>query len=133
MGQIYITRLMMAKCCYGLEPMPLMIIKDHGVFYHNTQLPLLNANDHIPNVNILSYSACLGKGQPGTHTPCNPDTAGQAWQKVNERYIIDGAPALMEESTLACKAGGGIIRIDLSLSICMDPPTPEGAKRNGGQ
>ena len=90
----------MSKCDKGSEEKPLTINPDHGVIYH--EQPLLNANDHYPEVNIPSYGKCAIKGK------CKPNTADKAWQNVNKKHIIDGAQALMQDSILPCKEGGTI-------------------------
>jgi len=51
----------MSKCDKGSEEKPLTINPDHGVIYH--EQPLLNANDHYPEVNIPSYGKCAIKGK----------------------------------------------------------------------
>jgi hypothetical protein len=90
----------MSKCDKGSEEKPLTINPDHGVIYH--EQPLLNANDHYPEVNIPLYGKCAIKGK------CKPNTADKAWQNVNKKHIIDGAQALMQDSILPCKEGGTI-------------------------
>ena len=100
MAKSYVPYLTMSKCDKGSKEKPLTINPDHGVIYHDK--PLLNANDHYPEINIPSYGECAIKGK------CKPNTADKAWQNVNKKHIIDGAPALMQDSILPCKEGGTI-------------------------
>lgn len=119
MSEPYIPRLTLAKCNAGYSPAPLMINPDHGVLFLSPDLPLLNANDHMPFVNILPYGMCAITG-----SPCIPKTENLAWKNVNERHIIDGAPALLKCSTLSCLTGGTISIIKSSADEAME------AKRN---
>ena len=100
MAKSYVPYLTMSKCDKGSEEKPLTINPDHGVTYHDK--PLLNANDHSPEINIPSYAKSAIKGK------CKPNTVDKAWQNVNKKHIIDGAPALMQDSILPCKEGGMI-------------------------
>lgn len=116
MPKKYIPRLTMSRCSAGSAPMPLMCAKDHGVILYSSATPLLNANDHMPGENILIYGVCAI-----THGPCKPQTASLAWKNVNEKHIIEGAPALMENSTLTCKLGG-VIQIIIPKAAVAEAP-----------
>lgn len=120
MSKKYITRLTMSKCSFGSEERQLMINPDHGVIYHSPDTPLLNANDHIPNINIFPYGTCKKTG--GT---CVPKTEPKAWENVNKKHILDGAPALMEDSVLPCEEGGTISIIIDSEDVSTDTTKTE--------
>lgn len=80
MAKSYVPYLTMSKCDKGSKEKPLTINPDHGVIYHDK--PLLNANDHYPEINIPSYGECAIKGK------CKPNTADKAWQNVNKNILL---------------------------------------------
>ena len=48
------TRLCTAQCQYGsIKDQYINIPKDHGVYFQDTDHPLLNANDHVADKHIL--------------------------------------------------------------------------------
>lgn len=126
----YVYRLMKAKCSCGDQKFEqyLNLTKDHGVTYHDNEYPLMNANDHIPNENILTFGRCTSITNPGgtiaegianiivpgiggallqtaIGCKCEPMTI-TPWINVDEDYFIDGVPALTVESVLPCYYGG---------------------------
>lgn len=132
----YVYRLMKAKCSCGDKDFTqyLNVPKDHGVLFHDPEYPLMNANDHVANENILTFGRCKSISNPGgaiaegiasviipgvggallqtmIGCKCEPMTL-VPWIKVDEDYFIDGAPALTLESKLPCYYGG-IIEIVL--------------------
>lgn len=110
---------------------------DHGVYFHDFDSPLLNANDHIKDENISTMGRCRSPWNPrgllltvslfaplipGAHLlsaglglalrsqlgcVCEPVTM-VPWVYVDDDYFIDGAPALTIESELPCFWGGTI-------------------------
>ncbi len=128
----YVYRLMKAKCSCGDKDFTqyLNVPKDHGVLFHDSEYPLMNANDHVANENILTFGRCKSISNPGGAVAeglanaiipfvggtllqtligckCEPMTL-VPWIKVDEDYFIDGAPALTLESRLPCYYGGVI-------------------------
>lgn len=126
----YVYRLMKAKCSCGDQSFEqnLNLPRDHGVTYHDNEYPLMNANDHIPNENILTFGRCKSVSNPGgaiaegianiiipgiggtllqtvAGCKCEPMTI-TPWINVDEDYFIDGVPALTVESVLPCYYGG---------------------------
>lgn len=91
-----------SKCTMGSSENLLNLPLDHGVAYTPEGKPLLNANDHVPGQHILPYGLCKI-----TKLPCMPVTP-LAWTIVNKHHILDGAPALLDESLLTCVIGGVI-------------------------
>lgn len=130
----YIKRLCVAKCTWGsMEYQYLNLPKDHGVYYQDTDHPLMNANDHHGNEHIMHFGRCRSSTNPknamsdvlGKVVPvvglmnmakdamkcqgckCSPRTL-RSWEKVNKHNRLDGAPALVNTSELICMYGGVI-------------------------
>jgi hypothetical protein len=101
-GPAYIPRGTKSKCSKGSSENILNLPEDHGVAYTPGLEPLLNANDHKPGKHILKYGFCAA-----TKLPCSPVTP-LAWINVNKKHILEGAPALIEQSKLTCVKGGVI-------------------------
>ncbi|GEM_PF-779171 len=101
-GPAYIPRGTKSKCSKGSSVNILNLPEDHGVAYTPGLEPLLNANDHKPGQHILKYGFCAA-----TKLPCSPVTP-LAWINVNKKHILEGAPALIEQSKLTCVKGGVI-------------------------
>ncbi|AJQ28473.1 DUF4280 domain-containing protein [Pelosinus fermentans] len=101
-GPAYIPRGTKSKCSKGSSENILNLPVDHGVAYTPGLEPLLNANDHKPGEHILKYGFCAA-----TKLPCSPVTP-LAWINVNKKHILEGAPALIEQSKLTCVKGGVI-------------------------
>lgn len=99
----YVYRLMKAKCSAGSSKFEqyLNLTTDHGVIYSDNEHPLMNANDHVPEKNILTFGRCRKK----FFCKCEPMTI-VPWINGEEDYCIDGAPALTINSRLACYYGG---------------------------
>lgn len=64
----FVRRLMMAECDKGdkkaLESQYLNLPKDHGVYFQDTEQPLMNANDHVSNDHILQFGRCTSELNP---------------------------------------------------------------------
>lgn len=128
----YVYRLMKAQCSCGSKNFKqnLNLPKDHGVLFRDNESPLMNANDHIANEHILTFGRCTSMTNPNgamgflvasavipiiggalmkklAGVKCEPMTI-VPWIKVDEDYLIDGAPALTLESELPCYYGGTI-------------------------
>lgn len=133
----YVTRLMKVKCSCGSMENYLNIPKDHGVIFSSPDSPVMNANDHEPDKNIVHFGRCNSSMNPrnaamntvsaiSSVMPCSvlgstilknlKDKAGckckpmtiTPWNNVKEGYATDGAPAITTESTLTCYYGGFI-------------------------
>ncbi len=97
-----------ARCTLGSMTSPIETPVGHGVLYNGK--PLLNANDHIPFVNIKDFGNCialttLAQGVPQKCIPATP----LSWQLGEEKHCIEGAPALTKTSMLTCFCGGIIM------------------------
>ena len=128
----YVYRLMKATCSCGSSDFKqyLNVKEDHGVYFHDEESPLMNANDHVANENILTFGRCTSMANPNgavgsllasvaipiiggalmrkvAGVKCEPMTI-VPWIRVDEDYYIDGAPALTIESELPCYYGGTI-------------------------
>ena len=58
-GKKYVIRTMKAKCDQGTMENYLNVDTGHGVLYEGQ--PVLNANDHIENVNLTPFGDCKSK------------------------------------------------------------------------
>lgn len=124
----YIYRLMKAKCSCSATDFAqyLNLPEDHGVAFHDSEYPLMNANDHVAGEHINTFGRCKSLKNPGGQganlimpffgplllkatvgCKCDPMTL-VPWIGVDEDYFIDGAPALTLESELPCYYGGVI-------------------------
>jgi hypothetical protein len=127
----YVTRLRMAKCSMGTMTNYLNLPKDHGVIFTNEEFPIMNSNDHVPEQHVIHFGRCnsnknienvasavktilnpflwgstiLKKVTGVGGCKCNPKTF-QPWIQDKEDYLIDGAPAITENSQLVCYYGG---------------------------
>lgn len=102
----YMTAMSMIKCSAGLVPLPILLPMGHGV--SSKQMALLNANDHVPMLNIMPFGICKNKpaAPPGANV-CIPVTP-MAWRQGDKHCFIGGAPALTKKSCLTCMMGGTI-------------------------
>lgn len=110
MAEEYMTAYHFTKCDKGSREEYINLPVDHGVISMTTGYPLLNANDHKyegENKNIRGYCSCKVIGQ------CRPLTP-KVWESTAKQHLIEGAPALTENSKLKCMYGG-------TISFC-DPP-----------
>lgn len=125
----YAQRLMKMHCTCGTVDNYVNIPKDHGVVAGSDQQPLLNANDHVAGKNIIHFGKCKSDKNPERlfrkslfgggliadllettgimSFDCKPKT-DEVWVEVNERNILDGAPAVLMGSCLTCRYGGTI-------------------------
>lgn len=137
MSENYAYRLMKVECTYGTQTNYLNVKRDHGIIYRCSDengepiaCPIMNANDHIVDENITHFGRCKapdnqvigGKRQfhvgdildgIGKMTGkaegylCEPKT-DLAWKFGNEKNLIEGAPAITDQSELPCYYGGVI-------------------------
>ena len=139
----YITRLMRIRCDKGTMDNYINVGTDHGVLAGADQQPVLNANDHTKENIIHCgncesdenpermfrkrlVAGCMGPigaliGNTVTDLledvgimtcKCKPNTP-VPWIYANENNILEGAPALTMNSTLACRYGGVITFVPL--------------------
>ena len=110
MSKDYMTAMSMIKCSGSTVPVPIPIQcpVSHGVISCKTHLPILNANDHVPFLNVLTFGTCkMVPPTPAGPVPCVPATV-MAWKKCDMHYFVGGAPALTKDSMLTCMLGGTI-------------------------
>ncbi|SDP60259.1 toxin C-terminal domain-containing protein [Selenomonas ruminantium] len=104
MADEYMTCYHFTQCSFGSREEYINLPVDHGVTAMTTGQPLLNANDHKyegPERNIHGYRFCQRIGV------CKPKTP-KVWLKTANKHLIEGAPALTEQSELMCMHGGVI-------------------------
>lgn len=131
----FVYRLVTAKCSYGSMSHPLNVAEiagGHGVLFGPEAQPVLNANDWQPGVNVIHFGDCTPRDQNMetgeviekkgfdkfwsgvveffTAQKCLP-MIDQVWYETADKYLIDGAPALLMKGMLFCKRGG-IITIE---------------------
>lgn len=147
----YAQRLMKMHCTCGTVDNYVNIPKDHGVVAGSDQQPLLNANDHVAGKNIIHFGKCKSDKNPERlfrkslfgggpmadlletvgimSFDCKPKT-DEVWVDVNERNILDGAPAVLMGSCLTCRYGGTItfVRPDEAQ---IEQPTDENGDEDG--
>ncbi|MBO6177642.1 MAG: DUF4280 domain-containing protein [Selenomonadaceae bacterium] len=106
MAKGFMTGMALIRCNSGVAPVPLLLPVSHGVTSKGQ--PLVNANDHIPMMNILPFGICSKKpvAPPGANI-CIPITP-MAWKKGDKNCFVAGAPALTKDSCLTCMMGGTI-------------------------
>ena len=75
-GKKYVVYGMRAKCSQGTMENYLTTDKGHGVIYQGN--PLLNANDHVPQVNLTHFGDCKSRG-----------IYEEAKRQANEKYQAD--------------------------------------------
>lgn len=130
----YVQRLMAAKCTFGsMDFQYLNLPKDHGVYFQDTDHPMMNAVDHIADDHVLQFGRCTAPSNPkniagdvmSTVIPlfalaklaknamgcsgckCSPKTL-KVWEDTNTGNCLDGADAILHSSTLQCFYGGEI-------------------------
>lgn len=137
----YVTRLFTVQCEYTNDKKfvnYLNVETDHGVVWYQVdengevvgEQPFLNANDHIPDENVLCLGRCtspMNKVIGGKRNfnigsiaeavgqafnvcdgyRCMPQTV-QPWTTVIEDVLLDGAPMMMPNCELTCYYGGAI-------------------------
>lgn len=104
----YILKDASMMCVVGTASGTLKLTADHGVFVEG--VAMANANDHLPNTNIGPFGTCAIKtaASSGVPQPCMPITP-LAWLNTNMDFMIQGAPALTNQSMLPCMCGGIIL------------------------
>jgi len=90
MGKDYKTAMEMIKCNGGMVPTPIQLPVSHGIVSTKTMMPLLNANDHIPFMNVLTFGTCkFLPPTPAGPVPCVPTTL-MAWKGCDMHYFVGG-------------------------------------------
>lgn len=104
----FVRRLMMAECDKGdkkaLKSQYLNLPKDHGVYFQDTEQPLMNANDHVSNDHILQFGRCTSELNPkNMASKAIDDIVSNPLVKMvcPMANIVDGVMALRD------KLGGG--------------------------
>ncbi|MBR0260701.1 MAG: DUF4280 domain-containing protein [Selenomonadaceae bacterium] len=107
MSKEYMTAMSPVKCNMGMIPTTVLLPVSHGVISCKTHLPVLNANDHVPFMNILPFGTCKLLQTPAGPGPCVPAII-MAWKNCDMHYFVGGAPVLTKDSFLTCTIGGTI-------------------------
>lgn len=131
----YLRRLIKVECSEGTMANYLNIKEDHGVVWFSTdengevgeENPLMNANDHEGNVNLMCFGRCqadsnrvFGEGAKrafhvgslidamgGRGYKCTP-YCSRVWEQTRDDVLLDGAPAITADSCVTCYYGGTI-------------------------
>lgn len=100
----YVVRGAKLQCSQGTDPGVLNMMYSHGVFIKDK--PVLNVDDAICGANISKINA-FGLCKLKQGLPCEPEIAfGSKWTGGKEDVLIEGAPALLNNSTLMCSCQG---------------------------
>lgn len=136
---IFVHRLMYAKCNFGSMSHPLNVAEvagGHGVLFGPEEQPVLNANDWRPGINVIHFGDCSPKTLDADGNVVEDTSSGiikffkdlwdfittkkctplieKVWYDTDTKYLIDGAPVMLTRSVLYCKRGG-IITIDFTM------------------
>lgn len=107
------------QCSFGTVPSTLAVLPKSMVNASN--MPAATIMDHIPVVNIMSFTMCITQTNPavaaataaalGTPTPapCVPVTSSP-WVPGSPKVLLKNMPALNNSSKCMC-AWGGVISI----------------------
>lgn len=130
----YIQRLAVAKCsCGSMDFQYLNLPRDHGVYFQDTDHPMMNALDHAADEHILQFGRCKAPSNPGNIAgdfvsavipifglakqlkramgcegcKCSPKTL-KVWERTDEGNCLDGADGIINQSVAQCFYGGQI-------------------------
>jgi len=95
----YVFRGATLECDKGNKPSLLDMPCSHGVYRDGK--PQVNIQDFKPMVNIMPFGRCSKR-----NGPCKPDTA--VWIGGKEDVLVEGQPALLDNSKTTCAVGGKI-------------------------
>lgn len=100
----YVVRGAKLQCSQGTDPGVLNTMYSHGVYIKDK--PVLSVDDAICGANISKMNA-FGLCKLKQGLPCEPEIAfGSKWTGGKEDVLIEGAPALLSNSTLMCSCTG---------------------------
>lgn len=89
----------------GHEPEHGVVIITAGAVWHQGQIvDRANIGDCKPMVNVGPFGVCKM-----THLPCVPACA--VWLNGKTDVLVQGLPALLDQSMAVCPAGAGILKI----------------------
>ena len=107
MGKEYVVEGAKLGCTMGVAKSKLVVSPMRKQFLRGKKRG--NIGDAIPLTNIISFGACKVTSPP---KPCTPLCV--MWNGGKTDVLIDGLPALLDDDTLVCMAGGGEISIENS-------------------
>lgn len=115
-GKKYVVYGMKAKCSQGTMENYLTTEKGHGVIYQGN--PLLNANDHIKQVNLTHFGDCNAKA-----------VYEEAKEEFNEKYKADEGDGFFKKAAKACAKVAGNVALTAQEYLCshkceLDTPLP---------
>lgn len=148
----YLRRLIKVECSKGTMANYLNVEEDHGVVWFSTdengesgeENPLMNANDHEGNVNLMCFGRCkaesnkvFGEGaKRAFHVgslfdamsrkgyKCTP-YCSRVWEQTRDDVLLDGAPAITADSCVTCYYGGTITMQKVEESTTGETNTEE--------
>ena len=88
-GKKYVVYGMKAKCSQGTMANFLTTDTGHGVTYQGN--PLMNANDHVPQINLTHFGDCNSR-----------EIYEQAKDQCNEKYKADADDGFFTKLGKAC-------------------------------
>jgi len=100
MGVEYVVRGGLMHCSLGTHDRKINLPVSHGSYVKGD--PVMNKKDTATGANIPFFGICIKTGEI-----CLPSVTGD-WQNPKEDTLVEGQPAITEES-IACCCEGGII------------------------
>lgn len=106
----------LCQCSMGMAPASLIVLPAHGTM---CPMPAANILDNKPMANVLPFAMCQSPANPVvaaataaalgvlTPMPCVPMITAP-WMPGAPTVLIDGMPALDNNSKLMCQWGGVI-------------------------
>ncbi|OAB42117.1 DUF4280 domain-containing protein [Paenibacillus glacialis] len=121
----YVVRGATLQCSQGTAPGVLNTMYSHGIYIKDK--PVVNVDDAICGANISKINA-FGLCKLKQGLPCEPEIAfGSKWTGGKEDVLIEGAPALLTNSTLMCSCTGvqGVVSsylgVDNFITSALEP------------
>lgn len=105
------------QCSFGVAPSPLTVLPPGRPTV--TGLPMANAHDRLPFVNVQPFALCTTTANPAvaaataaalgvlTPAPCVP-VLPAPWTGTSPTTMVSGAPGLTSTSRCQCLYGGVI-------------------------
>ena len=111
MSEILVCQNATCECDAGVSTVALTVTSQ-AIVNINGQLVATQADCAYP-ANLAGFGVCniLTDAAEGTPTTCSPVFVG-TWLECSTKVSLNGSPALLEGSTLACAVGGSISIVD---------------------
>ena len=104
MGQAYVVDTAVMTCSLGTAPADLTVLPSRTVMLRGKHRA--NIGDCVPFVNVPTFGSCMVTVPPKVCVP-----ACSIWMGGKADVLVQGMPALLDDSFATCPAGGGVITI----------------------